>query len=104
MKLKQNVRVKGIRPELLIAIIIAQEKFEKAGYELIITSLNDSTHGKNSYHYKGLAVDLRLKHINTEAEKIAIVAAIKESLTSDWDVLYESPGGSNQHCHIELNL
>jgi len=66
--------------------------------------LNDGKHGTNSYHYKGLAADLRTKHVKTEDEKKAILDDIRASLNFQWDVLYENPGGDNQHFHLEVNI
>ena len=98
MKLKgNNVQVAGLRSELIIAIMIAQEVYREYGYDFIITSITDGKHSKTSLHYSGAAVDLRINHIDTKQELDEIVLLIMDALNIDYDVVLEKT-----HIHIEF--
>lgn len=100
MKLKESVRFGDESMAMACAFIIANTIFEKHGYELIITSVNDSTHSVNSLHYKNKAFDARSKHIETEEKKLEILHELKEALPG-FDILYENPDSPTQHYHLE---
>ena len=95
MRLKDSVNPIGLRPELIVAIIVAAEAYEKAGREFVITSLNDSTHSATSLHYAGAAVDIRTRHLAL-GEPEQIRDYIDERLPTDYDVILEA-----DHIHIE---
>ena len=95
MQLKKGVKVQGIRPELIIAIIVADGVYTSLGQELVITSLLDGTHSNTSLHYTGCGLDIRINYFTpTEAKKAR--NDITGRLTSDYDVILES-----NHIHIE---
>lgn len=96
MKLKDNVKLLGIKPELLIAIIICNSIYQKFDIELVITSCVDGKHSKNSLHYSGNAVDIRISNIPTSEIKSKIFNEIKNSLTQDYDLIDEQT-----HFHLE---
>ena len=60
MQLKQSAQIRGMRPEMAIALVVIESAFAKQGEHLVITSGTDGTHMPGSCHYKGLAVDIRL--------------------------------------------
>jgi hypothetical protein len=88
-----SVKANGMRPELLIALMIVEGVYAQAGAEMVITSLNDSKHSKTSLHYSGAAADLRSRELS---DPVAVVREIKRRLNGDYDVLYEGT-----HIHIE---
>lgn len=95
MKFKQNVNVYGVRPELQLAIIVANDVFRNVGLDMTITSIADGMHSKTSLHYTGCAFDARTRGIHgTTLGKI--VAELNAALTDDYDVVRES-----DHLHIE---
>ena len=102
MRLKEGVRIRGIKAELVFVLQkcdeIHKELFKK---EMVITSLNDSRHGLNSYHYKGLAADLRLK--DKPREKWELFRAVIATTFPECDVLIESPDTPNAHLHLEVD-
>jgi hypothetical protein len=70
--------------------------------EVVITSVNDGTHKPGSFHYRDAAVDVRTKNFPDEPTKLLFLAMLKQELgDTDFDFLYEDPGGPNQHIHIE---
>ncbi len=94
-KLKPGVRLTGIRPETLLAVMVAERAYNQAGHELVVTSCVDGKHGRGSLHYSGAAVDLRTRDVPSDAMQ-EIVAEIREALGADFDVILET-----DHLHIE---
>ena len=64
MKLKHSVKLNGIKPEIIIAMIIADGVYQAYDSELVITSVCDGKHGKGSLHYPGLAFDCRIRNLD----------------------------------------
>lgn len=87
--------MQGMRPELILAIMVADGVYASLGQELVITSLLDGTHSNTSLHYTGCAVDFRTRYFKPgEAEKAR--NDISGRLTSDYDVILEK-----NHLHVE---
>ncbi len=97
MRLKHSVKLKDLQPQILLAVMVADAIYRRHGKELVITSMNDSRHGKNSIHYEGNAVDLRTRYFDSQ-EKLEVYREIKKRLTVDFDVVLES-----DHIHIEYD-
>lgn len=72
----------------------------------IVTSANDSVHGPNSLHPKGMAVDLRGRDLN-EATKLQLAARLRLKLNGDenvnrpYQVVVEQP--PKNHLHVEYD-
>jgi len=99
MKLKENVKCLGIKPELLLAVIIAESVFRTYEVEFVITSIADGKHqATNSKHYSGNAFDVRIKNIPTKETLDYIIHSLKSNLTKDYRVILES-----DHIHIDYN-
>lgn len=98
MMLKQGVNPLGMRPEILIAAIVANEVYAIHGHNLVITSITDGKHGDNSYHYDGLAIDCRTFYFHEKDEIQSVATEIKERLANLYDVIVES-----DHIHIEFD-
>jgi hypothetical protein len=94
--IKPGVRITGLRPEILLAAVVAERVYEAAGHEFIITACVAGKHMAGSLHYAGAAIDIRPRDVT--ADKIpAILATLKEALADDFDVLLEG-----DHIHIEF--
>ena len=96
MRLKRGVRVLGIRPELVLALVAAEPIFAKKGVELVVTSVIDGRHSVGSLHYTGAAIDLRSRDL-TDKDKEEVKVQLVHALGMDYDVLLES-----NHFHIEF--
>jgi hypothetical protein len=95
MRFKNGVKLQGVTPELTLAIMSANSVFEAEGCELVITSILDGEHSRNSLHYSGNAADFRTRGLHgTTIDRI--VAALKGALTVDFDVIQH-----DTHIHIE---
>ena len=96
MKIKSGVRVLGIRPEMILALMVAEPLFTKGGVELVITSVVDGSHSMGSLHYAGAAVDLRIRHLPLGGAE-RIYGDLISALGSDYDVVLEK-----SHIHLEF--
>ena len=96
MRLKDDsVKVTGIRPELVLGLVVAADVYRQYGNELVITSLNDGVHSKTSLHYAGAAADLRTFYFEPEIVP-EVIEAIRKRLGKDYDVVLEK-----DHIHLE---
>ncbi len=90
--IKAGVRLHGIKPEIVLAIIIADQIYADLGHDLVLTSVIDGKHMRTSIHYVGGAVDFRLPGEGGVAARNRIA----HRLGSDFDVVLES-----NHIHVE---
>ena len=97
MKLKNTVRLKDLKTQLVVAMMVVDRIYEDDGQELVVTSVNDSVHGTGSLHYSGNAFDART-NIFSEIEKDRVFKEIKEQLDADFDIVNEA-----DHYHIEYD-
>ena len=92
MHIKKGVRLHGIMPEIVLALVIADKVYTDLGHDLVVTSVTDGKHMRASIHYIGGAVDLRLPG----DDGIAARNRIALRLGADYDVILE-----HNHIHIE---
>ena len=95
--IKRGVNADGLQPEILSAIMEAREIYRDLNAELIITSLLDGKHMPGSFHYKGLAVDLRTRHLSN-SDRMLVVARLRLALGPEYDVVLEKT-----HLHLEFD-
>ncbi len=100
IRLKAGVSLRDLQPQVVLGLLLVEQAFAAVGAECIVTSVNDGQHKADSFHYRGLAADLRMKHIHPD-RKPSVVAHMTELLGPEWDVLWESQGLANEHVHIE---
>ncbi len=97
MILKKGVSVKQLSPQIVLAIGVADAVYREFGKELVITSVCDGKHRKNSLHYSGNAVDLRTRYFG-KAVITKVAQALVDKLTIDYDVVVE-----DDHIHLEYD-
>lgn len=96
MIIKKGAKIGGIRPEMIIALMVAERVYDAHGEELVWTEGTGGEHGYGSLHYVGLAIDIRTRYFSkTEAAQVAL--EIRERLGEDFDVVLEE-----DHIHIEF--
>lgn len=101
IQIKPGTKLKDLAPQIVLAITVAEHIWWNAGQTtLVLTSVNDSKHKEGSFHYRGLAVDLRIKTMPQKLRAVA-VRQLKEALGSQFDVLHEGIGADWEHVHIE---
>lgn len=92
IRLKKGVRLHGIMPEIVFAMVVVDQHYEKNGENLQITSVLDGKHMRASIHYIGGAFDASLPKMSPEAT----VHRIAHALGPDYDVVLEK-----DHIHVE---
>ena len=99
MKLKPGVRLLGIRPELTVAMQIANTVLTTAisGYTMTITCCTEGKHTHSSKHYTGCAFDLRTSDFPSGVAH-SVTMQLARVLGADFDVILES-----DHIHIEFD-
>lgn len=94
MRLAPDVRVYGLKTEILLAVMIAARLYDKKGEDFTITSVIEGKHMSGSLHYVGYAFDIRPPMMSNP---IAMQKDIRDALGDDYDVVFEET-----HIHIEF--
>lgn len=107
LMLKPSVDIRGLRPEMVVALLVLHDAFRTVAPDvpLVITSALDGDHRVTSYHYSGLALDIRTKTL-TRPQLALIASLVRGSLTTTpktFDVIIEDQEGPNEHMHIEFD-
>lgn len=101
LKFKDSVRIKTLSPVLLFifqGLLKADAKFPE---DIVVTSVNDSTHSIGSAHYRDAAVDIRCNDRPFNKD-MALIDYLRNVLGPKFVILYESAGTPNEHIHIQL--
>lgn len=97
--IKPGVDLRGLVPQMAIAYTIALYVYhETAQVPCVITSGSDGTHGPNSLHYCGKALDFRTNNLRGP-QVHPIYLALKKALGAQFDVVLES-----DHIHVEYDV
>lgn len=83
--------------QIVLALITASAIYQANGQELVITSITDAVHKKESLHYDGKAADLRTNVFSAATAKL-VTAQLASALGDNFDVVLES-----DHIHIEYD-
>ena len=106
-----DISLDNLHPGIWSAIAIAAEVWAKWRTDLVITGANEPGHTTNpdpTRQFHRLpdgtcqAVDLRVWNLPAEVRREA-VAALRERLGPDYDVIYERPGEAGAHVHVEYD-
>jgi hypothetical protein len=104
LTVKANCRVKQYTPALL-HLLVRTERFVESLLEMdevVVTSINDSTHGAGSRHYTNEAIDLRTKNMPSREFVRWFRRALEELLGAQFRVLLEDEGTDNEHLHAQV--
>jgi len=96
IQIKPGAKVNGIQPEMIIALMVANDVYSKYDTPCGITEGTGGKHGTGSLHYVGLAIDIRTRNIVGGKEEF-IAQQIRVNLGEQYDVVLES-----DHIHIEF--
>lgn len=97
MRLKHGVRMRGIRTELVAAMLAADAACRDADIDCVVTSVTDGVHSRGSRHYAGAAFDLRIRELPPGGAG-RLRADLADRLGGDFDVLLE-----DSHIHVEYD-
>lgn len=96
MKLKPGVDIRGIKPELVLAMILCEPIVYKHA-EFVVTACLDGKHMQGSKHYEGLAMDIRTRDMHPTVIR-GCVQELREALGHQFDVVLEG-----DHIHVEYD-
>lgn len=97
MQLKTGVKLVGIKPELVLGLLIADSVYRRYDTDMVITSVVDGVHKRKSLHYSGYAADLRIWGFSDKMLQ-EVANELKKALNGDYDVIIES-----NHLHLEYD-
>lgn len=97
ISLKPGVHIADIRPEVVLALTIADAVYIKHGAMLVVTSVRDGKHMTGSLHYSGAAADLRTGNLKP-VEVAEVATQLRAALGPDFDVVVET-----DHIHLEFD-
>lgn len=100
-QLKPGVRLANLSPQMALAAQVVASVYASFNANCTITSANDSTHMNGSLHYKGNALDFRVRDFSGDRHVLAEM--VEQALGRDFDVLLESVGTPNEHLHVEYD-
>lgn len=97
MLFKEGIKL-ALRPQMAEALpgIDAAHK-DVVGREAIVTSGTDGTHGHDSLHYVGLAIDIRTRDLTSQQVEW-LATKLRALLGAAFDVVVEK-----DHIHIEYD-
>ena len=96
MIFKKGVKINGVKPEVVMALIVCERIYDAFKAECVVTSIMDGKHSSGSLHYVGFAFDLRTRTFSNP-DLVLIHKALKANLTDEFDVVLEK-----DHFHIEF--
>jgi hypothetical protein len=96
VRIKDDVSLRGLIPQMSIALTVIASQFHAVGLNCIITSGTDGRHKRASAHYTGRALDFRTWGFASHADALEFAADVKAALGRDFDVVLES-----DHLHVE---
>jgi len=95
MRHKTGISVRGIRPEILAARMVAAHIWKRYGQELVITSGSEGKHSKGSSHYRGEAEDYRTRYFDPLSVQ-GIADELQDALGDEYQVIVETT-----HIHVQ---
>lgn len=103
IELKNGVKVKGVKPELLFALMAIDSVFRERGVEMVVTSITDGKHMQGSLHYVGMAADIRLPPLSLtqyilRQMRMSLGGNPDDNRVGEYDVVLE-----NDHIHVEYD-
>ena len=102
IEIKGGVRVFGLRPEMLLAVQVAEGLWTDHGTPtLVITAVIDGTHKHQSFHYSGVGVDFRVNTVAPD-KRAGLVERFKAALGPDYVVIHEAIGRAGEHVHVHF--
>ncbi len=101
IKIKPGASIDGCGAEILKALIAVAPFYARHDVDAVVTSGSElyKHTAWRSAHYRGDAIDLRIKTIAKHL-RAKLVAAIKRKLGPNFVVLWENKGTPKEHIHI----
>jgi hypothetical protein len=108
--IKVGTSLFGISNQILFALSVANDVYDKMGRDCVLTSGSERTrrgdgtpvHKRGSAHYAGNAVDIRTNNLVSGSESV-VKDKLVEALGAEYDVILEGLGEPWEHIHIEYD-
>ncbi len=94
MRIKHDVDLHPLQPQMVLAMIVAESVYAKSQSEVMITSGKEGPHMVKSLHFTGMALDIRLPNMAVNQ----VAANLAAALGPQYDVVLEG-----DHIHIEYD-
>ena len=102
IQIDKGVNMAGIDPRMWSKAEAIADIFRAEGVKPVITSAARPIEGKFSFHWMGLALDWRGRHLVGETARNRVFERLKKLLGTDFDVkMYDLDQGG--HYHIEYD-
>jgi len=104
IKIKTGASIDDCNPDILLALIKVAPIYARQGVDTVVTSGSEhyKHHAVRSAHYRGDAIDLRIKNIDA-IKRGNVLAAIKRKLGPHYVVLHEGKGKPWEHIHMHYS-
>lgn len=103
LRLDPNVHYQHIRPEITYALATVLQTVQQVSGKkhLIVSSVNDRRHTRNSFHYRNLAIDLPMARLGvTPRQGVRIRKKLAQRLGPGYRIIYGTEGHT-RHMHIQ---
>lgn len=97
LRLEGNVRLTGLRPEMLVGLTAVASCFAELELDCIVTSALDGRHMNKSLHYAGQALDFRTRHVAPDDLPKLTNDVVRALGSAEFDVV-----GERDHLHVEF--
>lgn len=103
----ESVDLTALCPELSRLAPLVDACYSAFGALAIVTATTGGHHMPGSLHYRGLAFDLRVKHLGDYPRQRSVYCVLQRTIDEQYprmyDVLLEDAGGENAHVHVEAS-
>lgn len=101
IRVKPGASIEGCGPEILRALIKVDSIYIKLEVPTVVTSGSENYEhtAVRSAHYRGDAIDLRVKNVPKQ-KRARLASRIKAVLGKDYIVIHEGIGHPWEHIHI----
>ena len=101
MQIKDGVTLAGLHPVMRPVLREAESIWKAHGRPegVTITEARGGTHSASSFHYYGLALDLRTRYFEFD-EAVLVHKALKSALPG-YDIIHHEKDGKSSHIHCE---
>lgn len=109
LSFKSNVKLDGLSPQIVAAMSVVYYMFSEYTKDVVVTSVNDSTHGTTSLHKYGRAMDFRTKNLFMQSigsQRVDALNHLRDRIAMalpGYDVVLEDVNKDNEHLHVEYD-
>ena len=97
LSIKPGVHIHNLQPQMVVALIVANDVWKALGQDLVWTCCNEARHRQKSYHVLGYAIDFRSNYFSPHQKRAAAIK-LREALGENYDVIAE-----DTHIHCEYD-